>query len=103
MMEAVRTVRNGRFGTGARPEAWGNVQWKEAEVVGMPRRTIRYFAAAVAAIMAAIYLLIGLGVLDVASLPSSPRSLCSTRRTTFGALPRRSTTSPSGFIAFSAP
>lgn len=33
--------------------------------MGMPRRTIRYGAAAVAAIMAAIYFLIGLGVLNV--------------------------------------
>lgn len=31
----------------------------------MPRRTIRYGAAAVVAIMAAIYFLIGLGVLNV--------------------------------------
>ena len=33
--------------------------------MGISRRTIRYGAAAVAAIMAAIYFLIGLGVLDV--------------------------------------
>ncbi len=38
--------------------------------MGMSRQTIRYGAAAVAAIMAAIYFLIGLGVLDVGGTDS---------------------------------
>jgi hypothetical protein len=37
----------------------------------MTRRTIRYAAAAVAAVMAALYFLIGLGVLKVVDAPSA--------------------------------
>jgi hypothetical protein len=38
---------------------------KEGDVVRMSRRTIRHAAAAVAAVMAVIYVLIAIGVLDV--------------------------------------